>query len=455
MQSSYDAEKQQLLLRCRQEVAGSALPLVVPLCLGLLSAHGRDMKVSCNRQHSRATAHEAGDDRHDLLLILDSAETSFVIDGVVERPVVTYLRGLSAPVRLHMQRSLQDLSLLAAHDCDGVSRWFAVQELWNLCFFSNQSERPMSVAAISAAFTAIAVQAFEANSKGNSGSDKLWMFARLCAAPTLPFMMQQQAVQTPHTLWALHRTICCEIAVQTQDIIQQLLFDGTPSLDSIRWRKAVTQCSAHASSPEEMAQRAAFDAGMHLLCCARGDVATRALQLSKDLVLSPSHPMTCRMAALQRLLQSDSECARDMRLSASQAFFCEWQGNELVLQSWMAAHAGSGASDTLQRVHDIYNSSCFRLDVPNDVYALLVTFARSSPCQLYSTAGLALVVDAVLLLDKSNPQVAARLVRCFSDVHSLCAQECAGAVDSVRRIAAAAVSPDVKELCSRILDAAA
>jgi hypothetical protein len=130
-----------------------------------------------------------------------------------------------------------------------------------------------------------------------------------------------------------------------------------------------------------------------------------------------------------------------MRLSASQAFFCEWQGNELVLQSWMAAHAGSGASDTLQRVHDIYNSSCFRLDVPNDVYALLVTFARSSPCQLYSTAGLALVVDAVLLLDKSNPQVAARLVRCFSDVHSLCAQECAGAVDSVRRIAAAAVSP--------------
>lgn len=450
MQSSYDAEKQQLVLRCRQEVKGCALPLVIPLCLGLLSAHGRDMKVSCDRQHSHATAHAAGDHRHDLLLILDSAETSFVIDGVLERPVVTYLRGLSAPVRLHIQRSLQDLSLLAAHDCDGVSRWFAVQELWNLCFFSNQSERPMSVAAISAAFRAIALQAFEAK----SGSDDLWMFARLCAAPTLPFMMQQQAVQTPHTLWALHRTICCEIAVQTQDIIQQLLFDGAPSLDSIRWREAVTSSSADVSSPEEMAQRAAFDAGMHLLCCARGDVASRALQLSKDLVLSPSHPMTCRMAALQRLLQSDSDCARDMRLSASQAFFCEWQGNELVLQSWMAAHAGSGASDTLARVQSIFSSPCFRMDVPNDVYALLVTFARSSPCQFYSSGGLALVADAVLRLDKSNPQVAARLVRCLSDVHSLCAEEGAGAVDSVRRIAAAAVSPDVKELCGRILDAA-
>jgi aminopeptidase N len=114
----------------------------------------------------------------------------------------------------------------------------------------------------------------------------------------------------------------------------------------------------------------------------------------------------------------------------------------------MAANAGSGASDTLQRVKHILSSPCFRFDVPNDVYALLVTFARSSPCQFYCSDGLDVVVDAVSRLDKTNPQVAARMVRCFSDVRQVSAKECASGVDSVRRIAAAAVSSDVQELCA-------
>ena len=445
MHCSYDADKQQLLLQCSQEVRGSTQPLVIPLSIGLIAADGRDMKVSCSHLHSRAFSDGS---RHDLLLILDSMQTSFVVDGVMEQPVVTYLRGFSAPVRLLIERSLPDLSLLAAHDCDGVSRWSAVQELWNMCFFGNECDRSGAAAAISAAFRALAEQAAEAA----SDSDKLWQFARLCSIPSVPFMMQQQAVQTPLTLWALHRAICCNIAEQTQDSIQQLLFNGTPSLASIRWLSAVTSCSGNMSSSEEMAQRAAFDAGMYVLCCARGDAGTRALQVSKDLVLSSLHPMTSRLSALYRLMQSDSKYAQHMRLSASQLFFEEWKADELVLQSWMAANAGSGVSDTLARIKSIMSSPCFRIHVPNDVYALLVTFARSSPCQFYSSEGLSLVVDAVLLLDKTNPQVAARLVRCFSDVRKLSAEECPGAVDSVHRIAAAAVSSDVKELCNRILD---
>ena len=414
--------------------------------MGLLASDGHDMKVSCSRQHRRALPHQDDGNRHDLLLILDSTETSFVIDDVFERPVVSYLRGFSAPVRLHIQRSLSDLSLLAAHDCDGVSRWSAVQELWNLCFFANQSDRPASVAALSAAFKALGAQA----STANADSDKLWQFARLCTVPSVSFMMQQQTVQTPHTLWSLHNSICSDIANQTKDTIEQLLFDGTPCLSSIRWQSAVTSCNA--SSPQEMAKRAAFDTGMYLLCFAHGDTATRALQLSKDLVMSPFHPMTSRLSALHRLLQSDNEHARDMRSMASHMFFSEWKGNELVLQSWMAANAGSGASDTLARVKHILSSSCFRFDVPNDVYAVLVTFARSSPSQFYSNEGLALVADAVLRLDRTNAQVAARLVRCFSDVRRVSAEECAGGVDAVQRIAAAAVSADVKELCARILE---
>jgi hypothetical protein len=257
-----------------------------------------------------------------------------------------------------------------------------------MCFFGELSARPSCAAAISAAIVALAEEA----SSGSSNSDKLWQFARLCAVPSVPYMMQQQALQTPRALWSQHRATCVEIASQTQDSILRLLFDGTPSLSSIRWRGAVTSCSTASSSAVEMAQRAAFDTGMFLLCLARGDAAHHALQLSRDLVLSTSHPMTSRLSALQRLLQNDSEYAQEMRLSASELFFAEWKDNELVVQSWMAANAGSGSSDSLHRVKAIMCSSCFRFEVPNDVYVssfhqcFVVTCCSGTPFSLRSLA---------------------------------------------------------------------
>ena len=50
--------------------------------------------------------------------------------GVPTRPVVSVLRGLSAPVKLEMDRKTSDLIALARFDDDGVNRWDAIQELY-------------------------------------------------------------------------------------------------------------------------------------------------------------------------------------------------------------------------------------------------------------------------------------------------------------------------------------
>ena len=55
---------------------------------------------------------------------------SITCAGVSARPVVSILRGLSAPVKLEMDRQTSDLVALARFDDDGVNRWDAIQELY-------------------------------------------------------------------------------------------------------------------------------------------------------------------------------------------------------------------------------------------------------------------------------------------------------------------------------------
>ena len=64
--------------------------------------------------------------------LFELTEPSALIEhqGVTGSPVVSVLRGLSAPVKLEMDRSTHDLTALARFDDDGVNRWDAIQELY-------------------------------------------------------------------------------------------------------------------------------------------------------------------------------------------------------------------------------------------------------------------------------------------------------------------------------------
>ena len=66
----------------------------------------------------------------EALFELTGEAASITCEGVSARPVVSILRGLSAPVKLEMNRSVDELVALARFDDDGVSRWDAIQELY-------------------------------------------------------------------------------------------------------------------------------------------------------------------------------------------------------------------------------------------------------------------------------------------------------------------------------------
>ena len=79
---------------------------------------------------SHALQGEAAELGTEAVLRLEQERQTFVLTEVPEKPVVSVLRGFSAPVKLEVVGQTQeDLLFLLGHDSDSFSKWEAGQTL--------------------------------------------------------------------------------------------------------------------------------------------------------------------------------------------------------------------------------------------------------------------------------------------------------------------------------------
>ena len=96
-------------------------PFHIPLALGLLDHQGDDIPLRLAGEEA-----PAGNSR---VLDVTEAEQVFEFIDVPAPPVPSLLRGFSAPVKLRMPYTDDDLTFLMAHDSDAFNRWEAGQTL--------------------------------------------------------------------------------------------------------------------------------------------------------------------------------------------------------------------------------------------------------------------------------------------------------------------------------------
>jgi aminopeptidase N len=178
------------------------------------------------------------------------------------------------------------------------------------------------------------------------------------------------------------------------------------------------------------------------------DAAAHRLALSR---YQQADNMTDQFGALAALAQTD--CAE--RDDALEDFYRRWQHEALVVDKWLAVQAGSRLPDTLATVRRLTAHPAFDLGNPNKVYALLRTFgANLVRFHAADGAGYAFLADRILALDGRNPQVAARLARCFDRWRKFDAARQAHARQALETIRAhAGLSRDVTEIVARALAA--
>ncbi len=160
--------------------------------------------------------------------------------------------------------------------------------------------------------------------------------------------------------------------------------------------------------------------------------------------------MTDTMAALSILANHD--CTE--RVHALGAFHERWKEEALIVDKWLSVQATSRLPDTIDRVRQLLSHPAFDLRNPNKVYSLIRGFTGANHVRFHARdgRGYAFAADQIIALDQINPQVAARIARCFDRWKRFDDARQAAARAQLERIRAVpGLSRDVEEVVTRAL----
>jgi aminopeptidase N len=367
-------------------------PVPIPVRMGLLGPDGAPLPLHLVGD---ADAEAAPMER---VLRLEEREQRFVFDQVPVRPVPSLLRGFSAPVKLHVALSRDELAFLMAHDPDPFNRWDAGQQLAAALLLDLAADaRAGRTLALAPAF----VDAFGRILADPHLDGSLQSLA--LGLPAEDVLGQEMAVIDPDALHAARDFAVAELARCHRE-----------ALEAIHARLALATANGDARAGAASDGQAAVDARRLKNTCLRylaalGDPGWTAQVAAQ---CESARTMTDRQAALRILVDLEGP----ERERALERFHAEWRDDPLVLDKWFALQAVSARADTPERVESLYRHPDFSLANPNRVRALVGTFASGNPVRFHDASGRGyrFLADAVLDLDPKNPQVAARLVSSFS-----------------------------------------
>ena len=393
-------------------------PMTIPLAVALLDSSGREMPLALS---------DGSSPDHGVLTLTKPTET-FVFTGVRERPVPSLNRGFSAPIKLAVERTSDDLRFLAAHDTDPFNRWQALQTLATGVLIDNVTRR------------------HDSGAHRNKG-----------LIEALASVLAQQTLEPAFAALALTLPSEADIARDIgKDVDPGAIFRERTALRAVIGEElaGALQLTYRRMTSSQPYSPDAASAGRRALrnCCldllvATGDKAARALAVEQ---FTSADNMTDRLAALATLSLRDVP-ERDQ---AFDAFYTRFQSDALVIDKWLSLQAAIPEAATLDRVRSLTSHKAFSFSNPNRVRSLIGSFAQTNQTQFNrgDGAGYDFVADCVLALDPKNPQVAARLMTAFRSWRALEPVRRAKAEATLRRVARnAGLSRDVRDIVDRSL----
>ncbi|MFO6463108.1 aminopeptidase N [Jannaschia sp. KMU-145] len=376
-------------------------PMAIPLAFGALDDGGAEVLET--RVHVLGTATEV---------------LEFEMDA---RPVLSMLRGFSAPVILDHDQSDADRLVLLAHDTDPFARWEAGRALAKDRLMRAVSEGRYFDAAWLDALAALATDgaadpAFRALALALPSEDDL--AGSLHAAGVVP---------DPDAIYAIRRRAQLAIAERLG-----------PDLDALR--EAMRVPGAYDPSAEDAGKRA-FDATLlRLRTMTDGGTAARAAYDAAD-------NMTDRMAAFTCLLEAGDE-------TVAGRFEADWKDDRLVMDKWfMAQIAHAAPRDAVGTAERLTTHPDYDAGNPNRFRAVVGGLSAGNPAGFHTPdgRGYGFVADRLIELDRANPQTAARMSTAFETWRRWDADRQDLMRAALERMRDGATSRDLIEMTTRML----
>ncbi len=356
----------------------------IPIKIGLLDTTGKDMDVSTPKKRGEDGA---------ILLELKNEKEEFVIEGVNEKPVLSFLRGFSAPVKVKTFQTRDELAFIAAYDSDYFNRWDAVNRLSESIILElTKVEGKIENFTLDQKY----IEAFRLNLLDTSGDKAL--LAQALTLPTEMYLSQQMEVIKPKILHEARRHVIAELHRHLVENFTEVFLQNKES-------------DVYSLSSEAMGARSLKNVCLRYLMS--GEMVDKEFL---DLCLgqyNEQRNMTDVIGALSAMANYPGK-ERDNMLSD---FYSKWSDETLVVDKWLILQATSQLQETLETVRNLLDHEAFSYSNPNKVRSLIGSFCSANHVRFHDPtgAGYRFLTEQILLLDTKNPQIAARLVTPFTN----------------------------------------
>ncbi len=347
-------------------------PLPTPVRIGLLDGDGRTLAFTRD-----------GEALDETVVVLEGASQTITLTGIDTAPVVSALRGFSAPVTLTTDARPQDRYLQLAGDPDLFNRWEAGQDLAQALILGRASGRPDEVGEERYAHAITRALADQA-------SDPAFK-ALLLSLPSEADLALAQQPADPGAIHAAREALRLRLALHLVDDLKRL-------------HSGLQDPGDFSPDAASAGRRALRNAALDLLAAnPRSDIAELA-----DGHYRAALNMTDSMGGLTALMAIGGETFE----AALADFYERWRDEPLVIDKWFALQGRDPGEGALGRVLGLTAHPAFDQKNPNRLRALVATFASFNPAQFHeaSGAGYRFLADQVLAVDGFNPMTAARLV---------------------------------------------
>ena len=410
-------------------------PFHIPVLIGLVGAGGEERVDGRLEVQSAARCERRGS---SLLLHVREAQTRVSLRVPGAEPLLSFLRGFSAPVRVDCPRPAAALADLACRDADGFARWDALQSLLleelsalrvGLNAAQGGTEVRQRLLDVFAGILAEALAATEPEHK--------LLLNRMLALPSEEYLFEQAQSVDVEEICGTRDALRSALAGHLRDAWLQLYEANAPA-------------GPHAADSAGMARRGARNLALGYLSAGLGapahELLTRHLETADNL--------TDRLAALREIADSGAHPAREELLAE---FHHRWQREALVVNLWLQVQAVSRLSDA-GAIEELEKHPAFDARNPNKLRSLYGAFSLRNNRNFHARdgSGYDLLAQRVVERDAENPQAAARLLTPLTGWRKFDARRQALMKAALGRIRAVADAPgglskDVFEVVSKSL----
>ncbi len=382
--SRYDAAKQSYTLTVKQSCPATPEQPIkelfhIPLALGLLDKEGNDTPLQLADGRNIKT-------NGDYVLSIKNGEENFEFTNIQQEPTPSLLRHFSAPVKLNYAYTDAQLALLLAHDSDNFNRWDAGQTLLTNVMFqlidSYQKKQALTL-------DAHVLNAFR-EVLNNKNIDDAFM-SQMLLLPTESYMIERMVVADVDAIHAVREFVKLEFAKEFHALFLE------------RYQNLDIQTPYHFDE-KLIGKRQLKNLSLHYLMLLN-EPEIKAAGLKQ---FQQADNMTDVIGTLHAF--NNIDCVE--RSTALDAFYEKWQKEDLVVDKWYAIQAMSSLPNTLTTVKKLMQHPSFTIQNPNRARALIATFCATNHIHFHAEdgAGYAFLVEQVRVVDKFNPQLAARLI---------------------------------------------